>query len=95
MVKNNAATYIPKSSDDGTSISDDQLRDLTDVAMCHGHSTRIIRGNRQHQNLIMASNTCATKTPRLGSNFLRKLKDAEHRAFDLGRRFAHQPSGLN
>lgn len=95
MMKNNAAIYIPKSSDDGTSISDDQLRDLTDVAMCHGHSTRIIRGNRQHQNLIMASNTCATKTPRLGSNFLRKLKYAEHRAFDLGRRFAHQPSALN
>ena len=77
MVKNNAAIYIPKSSDDGTSISDDQLRDLTDVAMCRGHSTRIIRGNRQHQNLTMASNTCATKTPRLWSNFLRKLS-TEH-----------------
>jgi len=94
-VKNNATIYIPKSSDDETSICDNQLHDLTDVAMCHGHSTRIIRGNRQHHSLIRASNTSAMKTPRLGSNFLRKLKDAEHRTVDLGRRFAHQPSGLN
>jgi len=36
MVKNQSAIYIRKSSDDGTSSSDDQLHDLTDLAKRHG-----------------------------------------------------------
>ena len=35
MVKTNAAIYIRKSSDDGTSSSDDQLHDLTALAKRH------------------------------------------------------------
>jgi site-specific DNA recombinase len=36
MVKNQSAIYIRKSSDDGTSSSDDQLHDLSDLAKRHG-----------------------------------------------------------
>ena len=35
MVKTNAAIYIRKSSDDGTSSSDEQLHDLTTIAKRH------------------------------------------------------------